>query len=199
VSGAVAGNTNAGRQLIRTAKAAVNPAQPDTLVTTTVNVLWYNINGTNDATAKLGGNPYGNRWKWYWGSANDLQLNRNVQRFVADQAALDALTAYQASGNLTRPLVTLHTTADEVVPYWHELLYYAKAGQHDLSQLISIPVFRYGHCNFTTAEVLAAFGLLVWRVTGSQPTGLTMYFSPEQVARDFAQAQREFASAERGQ
>jgi pimeloyl-ACP methyl ester carboxylesterase len=194
VSAAVAGNPDAAKQLIRTSKAAIDPAQPSTLITTTVNALWYNVYATNDAAAKLGGNPYGNPWQWYWGSQNDRQLNRNVQRFVADQAALDALKAYQTSGNLTEPLVTLHTTADEVVPFWHELVYLAKASKYDASQLTPIPIRRYGHCNFTTAEALAAFGLLVLRVTGSQPAGLTMYFSPDQVARDFAQVQQEFAN-----
>lgn len=194
VEAAVAGDTAAAKQLIRTAKAAIDPADPSTLVATSTDVLWYNVYATNDAITKLGGNPYGNRGKWYWGSNNDVKLNRSVQRFTADQTALDALAHYQTTGSLTKPLVTLHTTGDDVVPYWHEALYQQKAGAYDPGQLTQIPVFSYGHCNFTTGQALAAFGILVLKVTGSQPTGLPIYFDPAQIQADAARAQAEFGS-----
>jgi hypothetical protein len=37
-----------------------------------------------------------------------------------------------------------------------------------LLNFFSIPIFRYGHGNFTESEVLAAFSLLVKRVTGQE-------------------------------
>ena len=46
-----------------------------------INALWYNVFATNDAVSKLGGNPYGNRGRWYFGSSNDLRLNLLVRRF----------------------------------------------------------------------------------------------------------------------
>jgi hypothetical protein len=57
--------------------------------------------------------------------------------------------------------VTLHTTSDEVIPFWHELLYLPKVDLTDRGRFVPIPAFRYGHCNFTSAEMLAAFAIAV--------------------------------------
>lgn len=166
VESAVAASRGASLQLISTSKAATDPRDPTTVTTTTVNVLWYNVFGTNDATAKLGGNPYDNTSRLYRGSTNDRKLNRNVQRFTADQTALDSLKAYETTGVLTIPLVTLHTTGDEVIPFWHEALYLEKVRAKGTgSFLTQSPVVRYGHCNFTTQEIVAAFLRLVFQVT----------------------------------
>lgn len=199
VTAALAANPTAAQELMKTANAATDPRDPSTVTTTALNVLWYNVYGTNDSIGRLGGNPFGNRGRWYSGSSNDLLLNRTVQRFAADRTALNALRAYQTSGVVTIPLVTLHTTKDEVVPYWHELLYYAKVKAAGSSDVILIPTPRYGHCNFTTAEVLAAFGLLVLKVTGSRPAGIEWVFDPGQVERDFAQARYDFAQVQPGE
>ena len=84
VESAVAASPGAALQLINTSKASIDPEDATSVTTTTVNVLWYNVFGTNDATAKLGGNPYDNTTRFYRGSTNDLKLNMNVQRFTAD-------------------------------------------------------------------------------------------------------------------
>ena len=80
-------------------------------------VLYYNVFGGTDAEIKLGGNPYGNRLRWYSGSSNDLRLTVRVGRYSASPTALAVITQYQTSGHLTRPLVTLHTRGDEVIPF----------------------------------------------------------------------------------
>ena len=146
---------------MRVANAAYDPANPATIANTTLDLLWYNVFGTNDAVHKLGGNPYGNRLRWYFGSSDDWKLNVRVARFTASRAAVGALQAYKTSGDLSIPLVTLHTTGDDVVPFWQELLYLGKVGVSGLGPFVPLPVFRYGHCNFTPGEVLAAFGLTV--------------------------------------
>jgi hypothetical protein len=92
---------------------------------------------------------------------SDLRLNLTVQRFTASPVARAALQNYETNGNLRIPLVTLHTTADEVVPYWHELLYLTKVDLSERGRFIPLPAFRYGHCNFTRNEVLASFALAV--------------------------------------
>jgi hypothetical protein len=149
-------------QLLSVAKVPIglNPGNAGDAVTS---VLWYNVFATNDAIAKLGGNPFDNKNRWYSGSLSDLLLNLRVARFQADSAALAEVQAhYQTTGQIVRPLVTLHTTADPVVPYWHETLYAQKAAaSHDDNLLIQLPVFRYGHCNFTSTDVLVGFLLLV--------------------------------------
>jgi hypothetical protein len=161
ITAALAARPDRALALMRTAKAAYDPANPATIVNTTINALWYNVFATNDAAAALGGNPYGNRTRLYFGSSNDALLNRSVQRFSASAAARTALRAYQTTGNLSIPLVTLHTVADEVVPAWHELLYLFKVDPVARGRFIPLPVFRYGHCNFTAAEVAGALGVAV--------------------------------------
>ena len=73
VSAALAANPRAAAQLIGAALAAIDPAAPGpTTLATTLRVLWYNVFGTNDATLKLGGGPYDNRQRFYFGSSDDL-------------------------------------------------------------------------------------------------------------------------------
>jgi pimeloyl-ACP methyl ester carboxylesterase len=148
-------------ELLRTAKAAYDPNNPATVLTTTINLLEYNILGSTDLQLKLGGSPYDNRLRWYVGSTNDLQLNRRIPRFAADRAAVLALKPYETSGQLRVPMVTLHTTADDVAPFAHELLYFLKARPSGRGRLLPLPVFRYGHCAFTVNELLTGLGVLV--------------------------------------
>jgi pimeloyl-ACP methyl ester carboxylesterase len=148
-------------ELLRVAKAPYDPAKPATAAQTTIEVLWYNIFGTNDAAGKLGGNPYTNVGRWYFGSSNDLWLNLFVRRIAAAPAARRALRAYETSGQLAVPLVTLHTTRDDVVPFWHELLYLVRVDTMDRGKFLPLPIPRYGHCEFNTKEVLTAFLLTV--------------------------------------
>jgi pimeloyl-ACP methyl ester carboxylesterase len=166
VTAALAANPSAALELASVAGAAIEPRAPATVVPTTQKLLWYNVFGTNDAVRKLGGNPYGNSGRWYRGSSNDALLNRGVARFRASPIALRNLQRYQTTGRLSKPLVTLHTTGDEVIPYWHALLYRAKARPTGQGKLTPIRIDRYGHCNFTTAEIVSAFAVLVEQVTG---------------------------------
>jgi pimeloyl-ACP methyl ester carboxylesterase len=137
---------------------------PATWRPATVNLLWYNVFATNDARRKLRGNPFGNRDRWYTGSANDLLLNQQVKRFSADEIALRHLAPYETSGRVRLPLVTLHTTGDEVIPYWQEQRYLAKVQTSGEGRVTPIPILGYGHCDFSQEEVLAAFKLLAWQV-----------------------------------
>jgi pimeloyl-ACP methyl ester carboxylesterase len=189
VLGALQANPTGAGQLINTSKAAINPDDVNTIGQTTLEVLWYNVFATNDAVTRLKGNPYGNGDRVYTGSLNDSALNQGVERIAADRSAVAHLNRYQTSGDLKIPLVTLHTSGDDVIPVWHELLYGAKTQMYNPGMFTPIIIpDRYGHCSFTGNEVLAAFGVLVWRVTGSQPPGLTEQFDPQQVQRDFAAA-----------
>ncbi len=166
IRAAILADPHAAEQLIRVTGAAVDPGDPASVLETAVDVLWYSYFATNDANTKLGGNPFGNRWRYYRGSDNDWRLNRNVQRFRADWAALAAMKPYETTGRLRTPAVTLHTTGDPIVPYWHEPLYNLKtwlAGTR--LRLTSLPTLAYGHCEFTIQEVLAGFSILVLRVS----------------------------------
>ena len=166
VKAAIAADPHAAEQVIAVTRAAVDPNDPSSIEKTFLGVLWYNVFATNDAIEKLGGVAYDNSRRIYVGSDDDITLNREIERYHADPAALEAIEAdYQTTGELTVPVVTLHTLLDEIVPYWHEPLYRRKilmAGSGEL--YLNIPIPRYGHCNFEVEEVLAAFAALVFKV-----------------------------------
>ncbi len=158
VRAAVDANPIAAVSLIRMSGAAVDPIDPTTVGATTVHLLWYNVLGTNDASAKLGGNPYDNQGRRYAGSGNlllDFLVDRLATRYAASPQAIASMGAYETTGSLARPLVAPHTTGDEVIPFWQELLYAQKLGAGAPYALR--PVARYGHCTFTPDELVAAF------------------------------------------
>jgi pimeloyl-ACP methyl ester carboxylesterase len=161
VTAALVANPAQALELMRVSRAAFDPANPATILNTALDVLSSNVIGANDARLKLHGNPFGNRLTWYFGSSNDLRLNLLVARFSASPAALQALGSYETNGDLGIPLVTLHTTRDDLVPFGHELLYLPKVDLFDRGRFLPIPVDRYGHCNFTGNEVIGALGLAV--------------------------------------
>lgn len=174
IQSAIQSNRHAADQLLRVSRAAVDRHDPESRETTILGLLWYNVFATNDGIAKLGGQPFDNSRRFYFGSDNDWRLNRHVQRFRADQDALDQIEAYyQTAGDLDVPLVTLHNTGDPFVPYWHEPLYRWKAFRRGSSRLHSnIPALRYGHCNFSLVEGVAAFAVLYFKVSGQELLGV---------------------------
>lgn len=159
---AVATNNAQTQKLLSTAAASLQaPIGATNLLTGTIGVLSYNIYATNDAIAQLGGNPFDNSARSYTGSGADSALNNGVQRFTAAPSALNTIAAtYQTSGDVRIPFVTLHTTGDEIVPFWHEALYAAKA-QAAHRAIRQITVQRIGHCNFTAPEMLGAFNTMI--------------------------------------
>ncbi len=149
-------------QLLRITYAPEDPANATTTIS---EALRYNVIGTNDAREKLGGSPFDNTSTVYAGSDDDVALNAAVPRYSADAVALTAVAAYETDGVLTRPLVTMHTIYDAVVPFWHDPLYRVKVIQADnLAQHDRIVITRYGHCNFTVQEIQQAVTLLANRI-----------------------------------
>ncbi|HEX2928633.1 MAG TPA: alpha/beta hydrolase, partial [Candidatus Binatia bacterium] len=158
-------------QLFNVTKAAIDAADPTSAITTALSLLFYNIFGTTDQTATAGGILYDNRSTNYVGSTNDAALNAQVERVEADgRARAYVRRFYQPIGNLQRPLVTLHNTFDPVVPFQHEVNYGNLVAQKGKSAFLSvIPVPIYGHCNFTTQEVVQAFALMVQQAEAQLP------------------------------
>jgi pimeloyl-ACP methyl ester carboxylesterase len=161
IAGNLQGNPLKTAQLISTGGIPIglNPANAGDAI---LSALWYNVFATNDAKDTLHGNPFDNMRRWYSGSLNDFSLNWNVKRFSADGAAVTEMQKYQTTGRLQRPLITLHTAWDPVVPAWQESTYAKKvdaAGKSHL--LVRYPVLRYGHCAFNEGEVLVAFLTMV--------------------------------------
>jgi hypothetical protein len=124
-------------------------------------ILWYNVVGTADAQTRLGGQPYDNEGRVYQGSSDDAALNAGVARFAADPDARAALGRFETSGDPSAPISILHTTGDPNVPFFHQPLYAGKVAAAGRSGLLHrSDVERFGHCAFTSIEVLAAFNAL---------------------------------------
>ena len=179
IRSALAANPRALEQIFRVTGVPRDSADPDATTEATLGLLRYNVIGTNDLLQVAGGNPYDNRNRNYAGSDNDAALNQGVERVAADPSARTYLTQfYQPTGRLQRPLVTLHTRRDPVVPFEHALLYARavdQAGAH--SQFVGLVVDRYGHCNFETGEVLGALAILVDRADIPLSAALRAYRS----------------------
>jgi pimeloyl-ACP methyl ester carboxylesterase len=169
IAAAMALNPGAASQLFKVTRVALNSQDfSGSAVQAALSLLFYSIWETPDLLATAGGIPYDNRLTLYLGSNNDFALNRRVERVASDADARSSLRqVYQPSGQLHRPLVSLHTAFDPLVPFNHELIYLGLttlAGQR--KNLTILPTTSYGHCNFQPAEVLGAFGLLVSQSNG---------------------------------
>jgi pimeloyl-ACP methyl ester carboxylesterase len=171
---ALAARPEASRQLLAVTRAPTAGSDLRSIAETTVGLLWYNVFGTADALARLGGNPYDNSSRVYSGSEDDAALNANVERFVAVPAALASLGRFSTMGSLTVPLVNLHTTGDPIVPFGQAGLYAEKVRQAGSQELFTqLDVVRPGHCTFQAAELLGAFSSL-WQQIDDRPAATPM-------------------------
>lgn len=157
VVAALTGDPARAAELARVAGIPI-PDAVAAAASTIAQVLWYNVFATADAQERLGGNPYTNVGRQYAGSSDDAALNAGVARYEPVTLARAALGQYDPSGDLPGPVVTLHTTGDPEVPFFHEALYHDKveaAGR--LDRLEQRSVDRLGHCTFTSPELFSAF------------------------------------------
>lgn len=146
-----------------------NPFDLEDTIEQLMQLMWYTAFGTNDGNEKLGGQPFDNTQRWYRGSSNDVLLNLSVPRYSADPAAVAEMEShYQTTGKLSTPIVMLHAV-DPLIPLWHEPLYTRSVYEQGSQALhTSLPALRrYGHCDFTVAQVLVAFVVMVRQVTGT--------------------------------
>ncbi|HKJ44422.1 MAG TPA: alpha/beta hydrolase [Balneolales bacterium] len=176
--------------LLKTADAPLS--NPDDTRETLLGILRYNLLATNDAIQKLGGEPFDNSKIFYHGTGSgesDLLLNQHIPRFRADSTAIRNIDQYyQTTGKLQIPLVTIHNTGDPIVPYFHEPLYEQKIVRQGSSSLhVNIPVNSYGHCNFTTADLLGAFSALINMTSNKQLVVNQNIFPESKQVQEFLQ------------
>jgi len=134
---------------------------PASLGEAVADILWYNVFGTADAQERLGGQPYDNEDRVYQGSSDDAALNAGVARFAAAPIARAALGRFETSGDPSASISIIHTTGDPIVPFFHQPVYAGKVAGAGRSELLErSDVERFGHCTFTSTEILAAFGAL---------------------------------------
>jgi pimeloyl-ACP methyl ester carboxylesterase len=97
---------------------------------------------------------------------HDLESLEKAPRISADPGAVSYLDQYISfNGELSMPVLTMHTTGDGLVVNQDEQSYkhiVDRAG--DSSLLRQVFVHRAGHCTFTPAETLTAFHTLINRL-----------------------------------
>jgi hypothetical protein len=150
-------------------------ASPTELVTGLIEVLGFDVRYVNDLLARTKlASPYDNTFIWYTGSLNNKALNAGVERVRGTEEGFDYLYRYyQTTGEVRIPTVSLHTTRDPLVPFWHEAVYKDLATHHHRQGLlVQQSVNRFGHCEFEASEVVHAFtGLVGWVDYGIKPAG----------------------------
>ncbi len=153
----------------------IEAANGPELVEGLIYALGFDVRYMNDLLSRTGGSsPYSNTSTHYVGTTNDAALNKGVERVKSGYAGQVYMGEYyQPSGNIQIPMVTLHTSRDPLVPYWHEGFYLSYAtSKHRTNNLVQQVVNRWGHCAFAGEEVANAFfGLVGWVTNGTKPAG----------------------------
>ena len=104
--------------------------------------------------------------------ADDLQALKDAARIKAKASSVTYLEHNIIfNGKIDLPVLTLHTKGDGLVVVEDESAYKDVVDEeHDGALLRQIFVHRAGHCEFTPAETVVAFGALVSRLdTGKWP------------------------------
>ena len=177
VQGALVGGFGPSLKTLQLARVARLPGYSENpsivnaaeIIASALNVLGFNLRYTRDVLQHTQGHiPFDNRQVTYSGSFDDAALNLGIQRWTGEPAAVNYIArSYTPTGALQIPVQTLHTDRDPVVPAWHEELYAGAVQRQGATALLEQRIVpAYGHCAFSTTEVLQSFDRLVARVTG---------------------------------
>jgi pimeloyl-ACP methyl ester carboxylesterase len=103
------------------------------------------------------------------------------------------------SGNISIPVITLHTLGELFVPFSMEQIYARRVAAHGKANLLVARAIRdVNHCGFTTAEQVRAFDDLVnWVENGVKPGGDDILDAAAVAAPNFGCAFTEGASITR--
>jgi pimeloyl-ACP methyl ester carboxylesterase len=126
-----------------------------------------------DIEQRAGGNPFDNRNTIYTGTPDDNALNEGVKRYAADPGALSYLQRYYTpTGHLTRPVLAIHTTYDELVPPSVPSAYAQLARKAGAGDMFVVQFVKHDHhCNITPEEIDHGFSeLRQWKDKGTAPT-----------------------------
>lgn len=157
-------------KLLHVAKVSNASEEQSRSIQIAIELLESAILGTNDGINRLGGIPFDNSGRRYSGTGSlisDWRLNKRIQRISADRSAIREIKAhYQPTGQFKSHLVTLHTIDDHMVKYFHEILFRLRAfDQGSIKYHCNIPLYRSGHGDLQQYELLAGFGVLIYRAT----------------------------------
>lgn len=109
-------------------------------------------------------------------TTEEQALNENVLRLERDpqsQHPNGLANVPVVSGDITIPVLTLHTIGDLFVPFSMEQLYAQRVAENGASHLLVQRAIRdVGHCTFTAEELVGGFIALVsWVEDGIPPAG----------------------------
>lgn len=182
VPGIVSANPNGLGAIARIKQTPLAGQTGTELVTSLMYALNYGVGGLADLYGRTGGQPFfDNQTRTYAAAAPGLlpdalvaALNDRtvgVGRFTATPSAIAYLEQYYTpTGNLSVPTVTLHTTRDPLVPIKHEAEFADAVSRSGRSALLTQQtVTGFGHCAFTTDQMVEAFRTLALQVS---PKGL---------------------------
>ncbi|GBD24170.1 hypothetical protein HRbin29_01844 [bacterium HR29] len=128
---------------------------------------------------------------------SEAALNQAVRRLPGDPALRGPSGPYEElkpfSGNIGRPLMTLHTTGDMFVPIFLQRdLRRAVEAAGKGSLLVQRIIRDARHCGFSTEEVQRAFDdLTAWATGGPRPAGDDVFASLENAGLQFTQPLRD--------
>ena len=107
--------------------------------------------------------------------SDDLATLASAARISADSAALTYLSDNIIyNGQITIPVLTMHTIGDGLVPVQNEKAYSTVVGEaKDSTWLKETFVKRAGHCEFSPAEMITAMQTLELRLTSGKWKDLT--------------------------
>lgn len=167
--------------IARVAQTPLAGSTPTELITSLIYALKYDYIGIDDFLGRTHGHSmFDNSTTTYTAVVPGLLpdavlafINAKVGRFTSTPDAEQYLAKYyQPTGALSMPTVTLHSVNDPLVPWrLHEPPFAALVGGTGTSSLLSQrTVSAFGHCTFTTAQMMDGFDALAqWVTTGAKP------------------------------
>ncbi|WP_158858941.1 hypothetical protein [Lunatibacter salilacus] len=159
-------------ELMKTAKATVDYTNPVAVGTAVLELLRFNMMFSENARIVFKGVPFNNWKEVYSGSSDDRKLNREIQRINEPDypRVRFNIWRYETSGTLIDfPLVTIHTTGDYIIPFWHDQLYASKIFPPRSKRLHkSISVNNFGHSTIFIENVEEALAYLIGVTSASQ-------------------------------
>jgi len=125
-----------------------------------------------DLEKRAGGNPFDNRDQIYDAPDNYNALNDGVKRYQADPRAEEYVrTWYTPTGKLSRPMLAIHTSYDQLVPVRIPDMYQGLVEQSGSQALFVQQYVKHdGHCNIQPNEIADGFTeLRAWKEKGVRP------------------------------
>ena len=177
---AVMGNPTGLGLIARVAQTPLAGATPTELLTSLLYALKYNWIGIGDFLDRTHGHSmFDNSETVYRAAAPGLlppemltMINAGAGRFTSTPDAENYVDKYfQPTGVLGVPTLTLHTTRDPLVPFFHEGLFADIVRRSGSSEsLLQRSVSGFGHCAFTTEQMVDGFeSLASWVKSGVKP------------------------------